>query len=64
MRQLSVVSVLKYKEVRDVDTREKMFEEEVEAKYKCAICVFILESPVQTQCGHLFCRRCIITSIR
>ena len=66
MRQLSVASVFtaNIRQCEITSLSEKMFEEDVEAKYKCAICLFILEDPVQTPCGHLFCRPCIITSIR
>ena len=43
---------------------EKMFEEELEAKYKCPICLSVLKNPVQTPCGHLFDKLCIAASIR
>ena len=43
----------------------KMFEEKVDEKYKCPICLYILQDPMQTPiCGHIFCRSCIATSIR
>ena len=29
------------------------------AEYECGICLLILRQPVQTLCGHRFCRGCL-----
>ncbi|KAK7083257.1 TNF receptor-associated factor 6, partial [Halocaridina rubra] len=31
----------------------------LESKYECAICLLGLRSPMQTTCGHRFCKDCI-----
>lgn len=31
----------------------------IPAKYECQICLLILREPVQTLCGHRFCRICL-----
>src|SRR6218665_462289 len=31
----------------------------VDSKYICPICMLVLRSPVQTECGHRFCNGCI-----
>ncbi|XP_078667690.1 TNF receptor-associated factor 6-like isoform X2 [Branchiostoma floridae x Branchiostoma belcheri] len=36
----------------------------LEPKYECPICLMGLREPVQTNCGHRFCRYCILKSIR
>ncbi len=28
-------------------------------RHKCPICLFAMRNPVQTECGHLFCRKCL-----
>nr|XP_053628633.1 TNF receptor-associated factor 6-A-like [Cherax quadricarinatus] len=35
----------------------------LDSKYECAICLLGLRSPVQTTCGHRFCKECIFNSI-
>ncbi|XP_071513503.1 TNF receptor-associated factor 6-like [Panulirus ornatus] len=35
----------------------------LDPKYECAICLLGLRSPVQTTCGHRFCKECIFNSI-
>ena len=29
--------------------------------YECPICLFAMRNPVQTECGHRFCRGCLET---
>lgn len=31
----------------------------ISSKYECQICMLILRQPVQTLCGHRFCRSCL-----
>ncbi|XP_038052209.1 TNF receptor-associated factor 6-like [Patiria miniata] len=40
------------------------FEPYLEQKYECPICLMCLREPVQTECGHRFCRACILRSLR
>ena len=35
----------------------------LESKYECSICLLGLREPVQTSCGHRFCKGCILRSI-
>ncbi|XP_060566539.1 TNF receptor-associated factor 6-like [Ruditapes philippinarum] len=33
-------------------------------KYDCPICLLVLREPMQTECGHRFCRACILKWLR
>ena len=33
-------------------------------RYECPICLLILRNPVQTECGHRFCKACILKWFR
>lgn len=52
----------------EVDPRSEGYDENfdppLEDKYKCHICCLGLREPVQTSCGHRFCRGCIVRSMR
>ncbi|XP_035674783.1 TNF receptor-associated factor 6-B-like [Branchiostoma floridae] len=41
-----------------------LWDSPLESKYECPICLMGLREPVQTNCGHRFCRYCILKSIR
>ena len=28
-------------------------------RHECPICLYAMKNPVQTECGHLFCRECL-----
>ena len=43
---------------------DEYFDPPLESKYECPICLLGLREPVQTGCGHRFCRGCILRSIR
>ena len=43
---------------------DEYFDPPLESKYECPICLLGLREPVQTICGHRFCRGCIVRSIR
>ena len=43
---------------------DEYFDPPLESKYQCSICLLGLRQPVQTSCGHRFCRGCILRSIR
>ena len=52
----------------EVDPRLEGYDENfdlpLEEKHKCKICHLGLREPVQTSCGHRFCRGCIVRSMR
>ncbi|XP_064094877.1 TNF receptor-associated factor 6-A-like isoform X2 [Macrobrachium nipponense] len=35
----------------------------LDSKYECAICLLGLRSPMQTTCGHRFCKDCIFNCL-
>ena len=41
------------------DGHDEVFDPAVSADYECPICMMVLRNPVQTTCGHRFCRGCI-----
>lgn len=43
---------------------DEYFDPPLESKYECPICLLGLREPVQTSCGHRFCKGCILRSIR
>jgi len=43
---------------------DEYFDPPLESKYECPICLLGLREPVQTTCGHRFCKGCIVRSIR
>ncbi|XP_018412970.1 PREDICTED: TNF receptor-associated factor 6 [Nanorana parkeri] len=40
------------------------FDPQLESKYECPICLMALREPLQTPCGHRFCKACILKSLR
>lgn len=43
---------------------DEEFDPPLDSKYKCTICHLGLRDPVQTFCGHRFCKECFLHSIR
>ncbi|XP_067043185.1 TNF receptor-associated factor 6-like isoform X2 [Acropora muricata] len=43
---------------------DEYFDPPLENQYECPICLLGLREPVQTPCGHRFCRGCILRSWR
>lgn len=41
-----------------------IFEHELDMKYICPICLTVFWNPIQTACGHRFCKQCIAGVIR
>ena len=33
-------------------------------RHECPICLFAMRNPVQTECGHLFCKECLSPVLR
>ena len=38
---------------------EAKFKHPLRKRHECPICLFVMRHPVQTECGHLFCRDCL-----
>ena len=32
---------------------------ELQSRHKCTLCTLAMRNPVQTECGHLFCKLCL-----
>ena len=43
---------------------DEFFDPPLESKYTCPICLLGLREPMQTSCGHRFCKGCVLRSIR
>ena len=43
---------------------DEYFDPPLESKYECPICLLGLREPVQTSCGHRFCKGCILRFMR
>ncbi|XP_021344279.1 TNF receptor-associated factor 6-A-like, partial [Mizuhopecten yessoensis] len=38
---------------------EPLFDLDLDRKYMCPVCLCVLKDPMQTSCGHRFCKACI-----
>ncbi|KAL5018948.1 hypothetical protein ScPMuIL_004670 [Solemya velum] len=45
---------------RNVQGYDAMFEPDIDRKYICPVCLAALRDPMQTSCGHRFCKSCIL----
>ena len=59
----SELRLLSHEEPRS-EGYDEYFDPPLESKYECPICLLGLREPVQTTCGHRFCKGCIVRSIR
>ncbi|XP_070555563.1 TNF receptor-associated factor 6-like [Ptychodera flava] len=53
-----------YTTTEETEGYDVQFVPALEQKYECPICLMALRDPMQTECGHRFCRACIYRSIR
>ncbi|XP_063802356.1 TNF receptor-associated factor 6 [Pseudophryne corroboree] len=50
--------------MEDMQGYDVDFDPVLESKYECPICLMALREPLQTPCGHRFCKACILKSLR
>ena len=43
---------------------EAKFAHPLMKRHECPICLFAMRNPVQTECGHLFCKECLSPLLR
>ena len=43
---------------------DEEFDPPAPAQFECPICLLVIRTPCQTECGHRFCRSCIEQVIR
>ena len=60
----STVSAFSRSDSSSSEGYDEYFDPPLESKYECPICLLGLREPVQTTCGHRFCKGCILRSIR
>lgn len=54
---------LNYCESTKMPGYEVTFVNPLKKAYECPICHFAMKNPVQTECGHLFCRDCLDSTL-
>ena len=59
----STMEMSSFKEPRP-EGYDENFDPPLESTYECPICLLGMREPVQTDCGHRFCRGCILRSLR
>ena len=47
-----------------LDGYDELFDSPISSDYECPICMNCLRDPVQTACGHRFCKSCIDRHMR
>ena len=60
----STMSAFSRSDSSSSEGNDEYFDPPLESKYECPICLLGLREPVQTTCGHRFCKGCILRSIR
>ena len=43
---------------------DEVFDPPAPDVYECPICLLVLRLPMQTECGHRFCKGCILKVVR
>jgi hypothetical protein len=61
-RELNTNNMLEV--LQELNKREKKLKEEEERDKECPICLEVNNKKAKTECGHIFCRECIVIHIK
>jgi len=61
---LSMPSMMDTDDDEDAQGFDEAFDPQPPEAYECPVCLLVINKPVQTVCGHRFCRSCIMRVLR